>query len=130
MTSYKTIPLIISEVPSIKFESGDKYMIVCKSKALISNYLVLDSGATNLPCTNNYMGASPNSEIEVYNVQEEIVRLKDRLKAMVSIHTAAKMVLTPWGTVLNPGINPECEFLDETRNDKVVRFIRQFKTNW
>ena len=65
----------------------------------------------------------PSSEIEVKNVQKEIMNHKDRLEAFVTIHTAARLILSPWGSVLDPGTQNECEYLDEPENTDVVRFI-------
>ena len=88
-----------------------------------------DSGTSRDPCSLVYPGISPNSEIEVQNVQKEIMRLKDRLKAFVTIHTAAKMVLTPWGSVLDPGPEEKCEYLPEPHSSKVVSTLINFTLN-
>ena len=45
-----------------------------------------------------------------------------KIETFITIHTAAKEVLSPWGSVLDPGTQNECEFTDDWENGEVVRF--------
>ena len=71
----------------------------------------LDAGNSDDPCSNVYRGYIPASEPETRNVQTEVLRIAgiQTMESFVTTHTAARMILTPWGSVLDPGTEAMCE---------------------
>ncbi|KAF5305650.1 hypothetical protein FQA39_LY18969 [Lamprigera yunnana] len=56
-----------------------------------------ESGATNNPCSEEYMGSAPFSEIEARNLQYYILNYKDRIKLYLTLHSYGSFLLYPWG---------------------------------
>ena len=54
-------------------------------------------GQSSNPCSDTFSGSGPASEVEVANVQNFILANKDRIKYYNDLHSAASMVLFPWG---------------------------------
>ena len=54
-------------------------------------------GQSSNPCSDTYSGTGPASEVEVANVQNFILANKDRIKYYNDLHSAASMILFPWG---------------------------------
>jgi len=79
-------------------------------------------GASTNPCSQTYRGASPASEVETQNVQAEILSLRGTLKAFNTIHTAARLILMPWGTYA-PGTS-SCEYLPAAEQADVDRVAK------
>ena len=81
-----------------------------------------DAGASDNPCTNVYQGIRPASEIETQNIQKEILRISEqqKIESFVTIHTAARLVLTPWGSVLDPGTEEICEYTKPEEHNEMV----------
>lgn len=49
------------------------------------------------PCSVNYSGTAPFSEIESRSLAEFVRSLKDEIKLYLSFHSAINMILSPWG---------------------------------
>ena len=62
----------------------------------------------------------PASEIETRNIQKEAMRIAggQTIESFVTTHTAIRMILTPWGSVLDPDKQEQCEYTPEY--DEVV----------
>ena len=87
-----------------------------------------DAGNSDNPCGNTYRGMRPASEIETENVQAEVLKIarEQQIESFVTIHTAAKMILTPWGSVLDPGSQQKCEFTKPEEHAEVVFIINTY----
>ena len=64
-------------------------------------------GQSSNPCSDTFSGSGPASEVEVANVQNFILANKDRIKYYNDLHSAASMVLFPWG--YSPQSNPDAD---------------------
>jgi len=53
-------------------------------------------GASTDPCSKNFMGPHPFSEIEIVNVRDFLLAHKDQLKFYMNLHSYGEMVLLPW----------------------------------
>ena len=54
-------------------------------------------GSSNNPCTETYSGPAAFSEAESRAMRDTLLSLKDRLKAVVSIHSNAQLWISPYG---------------------------------
>jgi len=48
------------------------------------------------------------------------LRKYQKIEAFNTLHTAVKMILAPWGSVLDPGTEEMCEFTDPEEHWEVV----------
>lgn len=55
------------------------------------------NGASADICSNTFAGSKAFSEIETQTLSEYITSIKDKLKLYISFHSAARMLLFPWG---------------------------------
>lgn len=67
-----------------------------------------------------YCGPSAGSELETKAVSAELNRLGASIAAVVSLHSHAKMFLTPWGNTVNSA-GKICERTED--HDVLVRAI-------
>ncbi|XP_058449258.1 uncharacterized protein LOC131429226 [Malaya genurostris] len=56
-----------------------------------------NGGASLNPCSDNYAGTHPESEIEVHNIANYIRSIADKLKLYLTIHSRGQYVLLPFG---------------------------------
>lgn len=54
-------------------------------------------GTSNNPCSQIYKGPKASSEPEVRHTQNFLVKLRDSLKLVLSLHSYSQVLLTPWG---------------------------------
>ena len=70
---------------------------------------LLADGSSSLPCSQIYRGSGPASEPETRVVQQLILDLAPRLRALTSLHSFAQMWLHPVGTTTNG----ECDISED-----------------
>ncbi|KAF2896453.1 hypothetical protein ILUMI_09718 [Ignelater luminosus] len=56
-----------------------------------------ETGSSSRECLETYHGPRPFSELETQAVKEYILRIKDRVKLYLTLHSYGKMILYPWG---------------------------------
>lgn len=54
-------------------------------------------GSSKDPCDNTYAGSSVFSEVEMRTLSQYAMSLKDEVKVYLAFHSAARMILSPWG---------------------------------
>ncbi|CAK1542472.1 unnamed protein product [Leptosia nina] len=54
-------------------------------------------GTSNNPCTDNYGGSRPFSEVETRIVRDIIHEYLDRMTLFITLHSFGSMILYPWG---------------------------------
>ncbi|KAJ8019614.1 Carboxypeptidase A1 [Holothuria leucospilota] len=54
-------------------------------------------GSSSNPCSDTYMGTSPASEIEISNMQDHILSIKDRVKVFMDVHAYSQYWMYPYG---------------------------------
>ncbi|XP_071822977.1 carboxypeptidase B-like [Apostichopus japonicus] len=54
-------------------------------------------GSSSSPCSDTYMGTKPASEIEVSNLQNHILSIKDRVKIFMDVHAYSQYWMYPYG---------------------------------
>lgn len=58
-------------------------------------------GASNDPCSDTYAGTSAFSEVETRSLSNYALGLKEEIKAYIAFHSAARMILSPYGHTLD-----------------------------
>lgn len=79
-------------------------ILICAFKNLLLNVFFFssssfpppDEGASSHPCDDTYCGPFPESEPEVKAVAKFLRKHKKRVKAYISIHAYAQMLLYPY----------------------------------
>ncbi|XP_055341529.1 carboxypeptidase B-like [Paramacrobiotus metropolitanus] len=61
---------------------------------------MLSGAVQSPPCSDINAGAFPFSEVENLHLTDTALEVKDQLKVFLTIHSAAQMILTPWGYAL------------------------------
>lgn len=80
-----------------KKEKMKIYILYKVSSTTFSSLLfLLDEGASLHPCDDTYCGPYPESEPEVKSVAKFLRKHKKRIKAYISIHAYAQMLLYPY----------------------------------
>jgi hypothetical protein len=59
------------------------------------------SGTSNSPCSDVYLGPSPNSEPEAMNLKTFLDANATTIKAYVTLHSYSQDILYPWGYAVN-----------------------------
>jgi len=62
-------------------------------------------GQSSNPCSDSYSGSGPASEVEIANLQNFILANNENMVFFQDVHSAASMVLFPWG--YSPQANPD-----------------------
>ena len=54
------------------------------------------TGISKNPCSETYCGSKPFSEVETKNVADYILKIKDRLKVYISLHSYSQLWMIPY----------------------------------
>ena len=85
--------------PNSGFFLGQPVMLDCYGTDLNRNfgYHWNTGGSSDDPCAETYHGKAPNSEPEVQNVENFVMKVKDNVKFYNSLHSYSQAILLPWG---------------------------------
>ncbi|KAG8580867.1 hypothetical protein GDO81_007448 [Engystomops pustulosus] len=87
-----------------------------------------DIGASDEPCSEIYCGESAQSEIEALNVANFILSNLKSIKAYISIHAYAQMILYPYSYTYD--LAPNTKELDEISKGAASKLYSLYKTEY
>ncbi|XP_071822169.1 carboxypeptidase B-like [Apostichopus japonicus] len=77
-----------------EFAELEAFAKTCEGRSV--NIIKL-GGSSSSPCSDTYMGTKPASEIEVSNLQNHILSMKDRVKIFMDVHAYRQYWMYPYG---------------------------------
>jgi hypothetical protein len=84
-------------------------------------------GGSNVPCTDTYAGPHPWSEPEVIALNNFYGSIHEKVVMYLSYHSAAQMLLYPWGHIETYDNMPNKNHLVRKTP---IKFLQKFRNNF